>query len=105
VIPPVRGPYKLTYEPDCASATMYGFFNVFIAAAAAFTGVREQAKLVRVLEETDPKAFTFTDGAAGWRDASVPLGALHQARTHFMLSFGSCSFDEPVEDLKRLGLL
>lgn len=102
---PVRGPFNLTYEPDCARATMYGFFNVFIAAAAAFTGVREQAKLVRVLEETDPKAFTFTDSAAGWRDASVPLATLHKARTNFMLSFGSCSFDEPVEDLKKLGLL
>lgn len=102
---PIRATYRLTYEPNCATGTMYGFFNVFMAAAAAFTGVREQAKLVRVLEETDPKAFTFSDDAAGWRDARVPLGVLHRARTEFMLSFGSCSFDEPVEDLEKLMLL
>jgi hypothetical protein len=102
---PVRATYRLTYEPGCATGTMYGFLNVFIAAAGAFTGVRDRAKLVRVLEESDPKAFTFTDGAAGWREAAVPLGTLHRARTRFMLSFGSCSFEEPVEDLEKLGLI
>jgi hypothetical protein len=105
---PVRGPYNLTYEPGCASATMYGFFNVVMAAAAAFPAggnVRDQATLVRVLEDTDPKAFTFTDAAACWRDAKVPLAAMHKTRTNFMLSFGSCSFEEPVSDLEKLGLL
>jgi len=106
---PVRGSYRVTYEPGCASATMYGFFNVFIAAGLAFMGGggagRDVARLTRVLEETDAKAFTFTDGAAAWRDMSIPLAALHKARTRFMLSFGSCSFEEPVDDLEKLGLL
>jgi hypothetical protein len=30
---------------------------------------------------------------------------LREAREHFAISFGSCSFEEPIHDLKRLSWL
>ncbi|MBV8811654.1 MAG: hypothetical protein JO033_23550, partial [Acidobacteriaceae bacterium] len=75
--------------------------NVFVAAAFAWHGVREIEPLIA---ETDPAAFRF-DERAHWRDRSLSTEQLREARRHFAHSFGSCSFEEPVEDLKQLGYL
>jgi hypothetical protein len=39
-----------------------------------------------------------------WRDWRVPTDQIAAHRT-FITSFGSCSFDEPREDLRALHLL
>jgi hypothetical protein len=102
---PVRSEHPLTYEPGCPRGVMHGFLNVFVTAAL----VREQhigeAQAVRVLEETDPKAFHFTDEGVRWNGFVLEDARLALAREAFALSFGSCSFEEPIADLKALGLL
>jgi hypothetical protein len=55
-----------------------------------------------VLEETEPSAFSFTDDAIAWRGVSVALGRITALRSEFAISFGSCSFREPVEELAAL---
>jgi hypothetical protein len=57
-----------------------------------------------VLEETAPEAFVFSDSGLAWRDVAVTTAEVLDAR-RFALSFGSCSFDEPIRDLIALGLL
>lgn len=98
---PVRAPHPLTYEPDAPRAVMHGFLNVFLAAAFAWHGDRD---IESVLAETDPAAFRFDD-RAHWRDRSLTAEQVWDARQHFAHSFGSCSFEEPVQDLEALGLL
>jgi hypothetical protein len=100
---PLRGEYRLTYETGSMSGTMFGFLNVFLAAAFARTGATE-ADVARLLEERDPAAVTFGDDGVRWRGRHVPLDALREARAA-AVSFGSCSFREPVDDLTALGLL
>jgi hypothetical protein len=95
---PVRCMRALTYEPDSPRATMHGFVNVFMA--AAFPHHAE-----RVLAEEDPKAFRFEDDAAWWRDHAVTTEHLADVRREFAISFGSCSFEEPIADLQELGWL
>jgi hypothetical protein len=95
---PVRCMRALTYEPDSPRATMHGFINVFMA--AAFPHDAE-----RVLAEEDPKAFRFEDDAAWWRDHAVTTEHLAEVRREFAISFGSCSFEEPIADLQELGWL
>ncbi len=102
---PVRGAFPLTYEPGCASATMFGFFNVFLAAALLVTGRAEAGELAALLEEANPRAFVFDDGGVTWRDLRLDTARLSRVRESFALAFGSCSFEEPVADLERLGLL
>jgi hypothetical protein len=40
-----------------------------------------------------------------WKGRSLALGQLREARERFASSFGSCSFDEPMDDLRTMNLL
>jgi len=102
---PVRGDYRLTYELDSDEGTMHGFLNVFIAAALARSARLNAEQLVPILDERDVSAFTFSSEGVGWRDQTIDLVMLAKVRETFALSYGSCSFGEPVDDLKSLGLL
>jgi hypothetical protein len=98
---PLRGEHRLTYQPDAPAGTMFGFLNVFIAAALANVGVADD-ELVNVLEERDAAAFTFTERELRWRERSIPLTRIQQTRDAFATAFGSCSFREPVDHLQEL---
>ena len=98
---PIRGSYRLTYEPGSDAGTMYGFLNLFVAAALLQQGDSETTVL-EALEEAEPGAFQFSDDAIVWRAHRVDAPAVGEARSAFAVSFGSCSFREPVDELTRL---
>jgi hypothetical protein len=98
---PIRGAYRLTYEPDSPTGKMYGFLNVFIAAAFMHAGKSEETALA-VLEEEDPSAFSFPDDAIVWRDKRIDAEQIRSSRAELAISFGSCSFREPVDELVSL---
>jgi hypothetical protein len=100
-----RLPFKATaglHHP--IRANMHGFVNVFVAAALAWHGM-DRDSLAQVLEETDPRAFRFDDQELRWRDQQLSTDQLGDARRDFAHSFGSCSFEEPLDDLRKLGWL
>jgi hypothetical protein len=80
---------------------MYGFLNVFIAAALVYAGESEDNALA-VLQEEDPVAFSFSDDAIAWRDKRVDAEQIRASRADFAISFGSCSFREPVDEIESL---
>lgn len=82
----------------------HGFLNLFLAAALAWRGGDEPSVLA-TLEETSAGAFRFDSAGVGWHGHRLSAGDLADARARFAIGFGSCSFEEPVEDLKTLGLL
>jgi hypothetical protein len=100
----VRSVYKLTYEPESPSGMMHGFLNVFLAAAFLQAGM-EAALAVSLLEEQSSAAFRFDGDGVTWREHRLTSKELVAARQSFALSFGSCSFTEPIDDLRALGLL
>jgi hypothetical protein len=93
---PIRCLKPLTYAADAPRGTMHGFVNVFLAAALP---VHAES----ILLEDDPRAFVFDDDAASWRGHAVHTEDLARLRREFAISFGSCSFQEPIADLKELG--
>lgn len=101
---PVCGEYPLTYETDSLRAPMFGFLNIFSAAAFAQGRVAERV-LTDVVSEGDASAFRFGDEELTWRGRSVTAKQIASARSSLGLSFGSCSFQEPVDGLHALGLL
>lgn len=101
---PLRGEQHLTYETGSGTATMFGFLNVFVAAALARSGADTPA-LERVLVERDADRFVLDDGALRWGDFTLDAKDLATTRREFAVSFGSCSFREPVDDLRHLSLL
>jgi hypothetical protein len=95
---PLRGSYRLTYDRDAASGSMFGFLNVFLAAALIRGGLSDDDAHA-VLEESDETAFVVGDQTIAWRDHVVDLDAITSTRARFATSFGSCSFREPVDEL------
>ena len=85
-------------------SNMHGFLNVFVAATFAWLEV-QKPQIIAVLNESDPQSFEFRDDGLRWRDWSASTAEVEQARRNFAHSFGSCSFEEPVNDLRQLGLL
>ena len=98
---PIRGEYSLTYEPGSPKGMMYGFVNVFLAAALVADAAPEDVALA-ALEETNPVAFEFHDDYLQWRDYKVTSEQLASTRAEAALSFGSCSFREPIDELAPL---
>ena len=83
---------------------MYGFLNVLGAAVLAPEHQWDADQTVMMLEDEDPRSFSFTDDFFMWRDWKIDVERL-QYRRKFVRSFGSCSFDEPRDDLRELGFL
>ncbi|MFZ5625657.1 MAG: hypothetical protein ACOY71_14750, partial [Gemmatimonadota bacterium] len=97
----IRGEYPLTYEPDAPRAMMYGYLNVFSAAALLLAGHGAEVA-ERALRDTDPTAFGFEQERMRWRGFAVATDELRALRDVLATSFGSCSFREPVDELGHL---
>ena len=97
----LRGAYRLTYEDLAARAPMYGYLNVILATAAIRAGApRPVAE--KVLCETDAASLLFGDEMIRWGAAEWPADIVRAARAEHFVSFGSCSFREPVAELHSL---
>lgn len=103
---PLRGAYRLTYDADAATCRMFGFLNVLLAAAVMANGGSDELA-ARVLEESDPAHVEFNDTHLLWHgpDGLLSIGraALQQVRERMLVSIGSCSFTEPVDESRALG--
>jgi hypothetical protein len=83
--------------------TMHGFLN--LTAAAAIARDAGVAEIEEVLACEESAQFAFDDRgfkACGHRAALEEITA---ARREFFVAYGSCSFGEPVEDLRALEIL
>jgi hypothetical protein len=74
----------------------HGFLNLL---AAAIFGDEAAA-----LGEEDADAFRLDGDAFRWRDRAASVAEVGRGRELFV-AFGSCSFSEPVDDLRALGFL
>jgi hypothetical protein len=101
---PLRSERPLTYDAEPPRAKLHGFINLMIAAALAATRKIETSEIAEVLEEEARTAFVFDDSGVQWRRHQLTADDLGKARS-FVRSFGSCSFQEPIDDLKELGWL
>lgn len=101
---PVRSQHPLTYEPNSQCGVMHGFLNVFLGAALLECGL-PTAQLVTILDDTDAANFRFSGGFAHRGKLFVNENDIAGTRQHFAISFGSCSFVEPIQDLQKLSLL
>ena len=102
---PIRCFKPLTYAQNAPQGTMHGFLNLLMMTAFARESYRV-SYLEEVMEEEFEEAFRFSELGVAWRDGhdlnNAQLGWLRQKG---MISFGSCSFYEPIADLEAMGLL
>lgn len=100
---PLRGRHRLTYAADSDTGVMHGFVNLVLGAALARSGRSDIRDVAATLELADAHAFAFSDETAAWDTHSVSFDQIVEARAHLLRSVGSCSFEEPVDDLRRIG--
>jgi hypothetical protein len=89
---------------DEVKTEMHGFLNVLGAGVLSAEHQWDEAQTVEMLEDQRPNSFEFHDTVFAWRDWEITLDRI-KARRKFVTSFGSCSFNEPREDLRELNLL
>lgn len=83
---------------------MHGFLNVLGAAVLAAEQRWDTNQTAAMLEDENADSFSFTDDFFAWREWRIDTKRL-QYRRRFVISLGSCSFDEPRDDLRVLKLL
>jgi len=98
---------------------MHGFVNTFSAGIFAMTFPKPKNKqekyrmfilLSHMLDDQNAENFNFDDDSMSWkveddRDTTFEINAekIENARKKGMISYGSCSFQEPIDDLTQLG--
>ncbi len=89
---------------DEVKTKMHGFLNVLGAAVLAAEHRWNAHQTSIMLDDESSHSFSFTEDFLAWREWKISTERL-QYRRKFVASFGSCSFDEPREDLRALNLL
>jgi hypothetical protein len=96
--------HPLRQYRDEVQTKMHGFLNVLGAAVLAAEHRWDANRTAIMLEDENVDSFSFTDDFLAWREWRLDTQRL-QYRRRFVISFGSCSFDEPRDDLRALNLL
>ncbi len=102
---PLPGKYAVSYEPNSLSTTMQGFLNLSILTALVYGQQINQSEALMVLQESSINNFQFQEDKIAWKDRYLNLAEIQKARQYFFRSFGSCSFQEPLDELRELHLL
>ena len=97
--------HPIRHYADSVQTKMHGFLNVFGGAMLSYAHNLTEEELAKIIREEDPEQFSFTEEGFHWKDLTVPTEEISELRDVALVSFGSCSFDEPREDLRKLDLL
>ncbi len=89
---------------DEVKTKMHGFVNVLGAAVLAAEHQWDEQQTSKMLEDENGASFSLSDDSFAWREWKIVTEQI-KARRKLVTSFGSCSFDEPREDLRALNLL
>ncbi len=102
---PLRCFKPLTYELNAPEGVMNGFLNVFLAAGFLRQGYKPSL-ISELLEDEWAESFLFDADGVLWRQEHfISTSQLQMLRKKNIISFGSCSFEEPIADLQEIGVL
>lgn len=84
---------------------MHGFLNVSLARILADVRSLNESELHEILEDTNHDHFTLTDNEISWKHHKLSIEEIKESRKRSFVSYGSCSFDEPREDLAAMNVI
>jgi hypothetical protein len=90
---------------DPPGVVQHGFLNVFGAGGLAASRSLEGVRILDCLLDEDPASFRFDDFRFAWRGLGADAREVEAARLGLVTGYGSCSFDEPRDGLRALGML
>ena len=94
--------HPLPNDDEAVGTRMFGFLGVFGGTALARLHGLGPDDLAEILADDDAAAWSVGDDLR-WRSLRASAAEVADARQQAALSFGSCSFDEPIDDLRALG--
>jgi hypothetical protein len=84
---------------------MHGFLNLLAACCLAHVHGAGEDEVADVLAKEDPGAIGLDDDGLRAGGRHVGAGEIAHVRRRLFHGVGSCSFSEPVDGLRALGLL
>lgn len=90
-------------DDEVIGVRRHGFLNVMAAALMAVAYRMDEDQLGELLQDGNAENFRFDGEGFHWRHYSVAKSNIAFLRRYFFTGFGSCSFLEPLDDLKELG--
>jgi hypothetical protein len=84
---------------------MHGFLNFFSAGFLAYSGRGGVDEIAEVIEDFGYDDFSFGENSMRCGSFEFSVDEIEQLRSRWLLSFGSCSFLEPIEHLENHGLI
>lgn len=90
---------------DEVGTKMHGFVNVFTAGMLSHIHHLSLLETEQILADENVSHFSFTVEGLAWKDKNITDSDIEKLRSTLLRSYGSCSFDEPREDLRALQIL
>jgi len=92
------------HDPEL-DTVVHGFLNLFAASSLSFVHDLPVTRLTEIVAEVDPAAFAIGEERLRWRDLEASAEQITASRNGLLTTFGSCSFQEPRNDLRELNLI
>lgn len=101
----LRAEHPVSAEPSAPVVLMHGFLNLLLASSFARSEGLSVDEIRDILEQRSLEAFGFAGDSITWKGRCLNASDLAEIRRSFVVGYGSCSFEQPIEDLQALGLL
>jgi hypothetical protein len=106
----LEAPFKFTaglhepirYRDDSIGVMRHGFVNMLVAAGLAVSQFLSAAEIQKILEIEDSSQFELGDESIDVAGHSLTIEGIEEFRGVFG-GFGSCSVQEPLDGLARIG--
>jgi hypothetical protein len=90
---------------ESVQTKMHGFINIFTATLLGTWHKLDETTLAKIIEDEDCTNFQIKEQSIAWKGLSITTDQITEGRSNTIISFGCCNFDEPREDMQKLGLL
>ena len=97
--------YPLRNHAPQLEVMQHGFINIFCAALLCWGHHLSTAEMTECLGDENANHFHFTEESVSWMENTISASEIKRLRRSKVISFGSCSFTEPLEGLRSLGFL
>lgn len=97
--------HPFRHQTNVSDVVMHGFVNVFVGAAMHREHGLPMTDLVELIDERDPDAFVMRETGITWRSWHVSTEVLAGTRRELAIGIGSCSIQEPLDDLAHFHIL
>jgi hypothetical protein len=92
-------------DPRTGDVPIHGYFNIFFAALVASSTQATLPEIISIVSEMHSLRPEFDQHGIRWLGHEVSTQQIEAARSTVVISYGSCSFEEPLQAARDLGWL